>query len=252
MEYQDRTKIATPEAVELSFALAGVGSRALATGIDYAIQISLFSVVLLFAILLAGVAGDAALIIFASLAGFFVIYVYDVLFEAFRGGRTPGKQVSGLRVVRDTGAPVDLRAALIRNIVKLVDGPLTLYAVGIASIIVTRRNQRLGDLAAGTLVVRERFASEPKAPPPLPPGWSQPAPAPVPGSVRRWDTGGVSAADITVVRGFLRRRMELDREPRGRIGTDLAGHLRPLVAGADSSMTDERFLEELVADFDRE
>ena len=70
-------------------------------------------------------------------------------------GRTPGKRACGLRVVMEGGEAVGLRASAVRNLVRLLEGPPTFYVPAIVSILVTRRNQRLGDLAAGTLVIRE-------------------------------------------------------------------------------------------------
>ena len=76
-------------------------------------------------------------------------------------GRHPGKRMSHLRVLRDSGAPVDLPASAIRNLMRLIDGPLLLYMPSIVSIAVTRRNQRPGDMAAGTIVTREHPAAKP-------------------------------------------------------------------------------------------
>src|SRR5206468_11279553 len=95
-------------------------------------------------------------------AGFLVYFGYDVAFETLASGRTPGKRAAGLRVVRLGGEPVGFVASAVRNLGRLVDmQPGLLYAVGAATILFSRHNQRLGDLAAGTLVVRERRAPLP-------------------------------------------------------------------------------------------
>ena len=113
---------------------------------------------------------------------------------------------------------------------------------------VSPRNQRLGDMAAGTLVIRERFASDPKPPPPLPPGYRPAEPA---GSALAWDMSAIAPGDVAVVRRFLARRGDLEPEPRGRLADALASRLRPLVAGADPTLGTETFLERLVEKFEQ-
>src|SRR5688572_23968393 len=96
-----------------------------------------------------------ALVILLSFATFFG---YFAVFEALNGGRTPGKQALGIRVVMETGHPVTATAALVRNLVRLLDCyfPLLPFLPGLLMVFLHRRNQRLGDLAAGTIVVRDR------------------------------------------------------------------------------------------------
>ncbi|HVW34689.1 MAG TPA: RDD family protein, partial [Acidimicrobiia bacterium] len=166
MTYDDRLAIPTPEGVELELVLAGLGSRLVATLVDYLIKTAL----LLALVFIGGaVAGDesggfgAAVFIVASFAVFFV---YDVAFETLASGRTPGKRAAGLRVVRLAGEPVGFVASAVRNLLRLVDSLPGIYAVGAACVLFSRRNQRLGDMAAGTLVVRERRAALPSLPPP--------------------------------------------------------------------------------------
>ena len=91
-----------------------------------------------------------------SIVFFLVFFGYDVLFEVRSRGRTPGKRWTGLRVVRTGGQPVTFVPSCVRNVMRLVDFLPALYAIGMLSIFVTPRNQRLGDLAAGTLVMRDR------------------------------------------------------------------------------------------------
>ncbi len=176
MEYQDRATIGTPEAVELEFVLAGVGSRGIAAAIDFGIQFSLLFGIFIVASPLAALGGDALTIIVFSLATFFMLYVFDVLFEAFRGGQTPGMQVIGLRVIRDGGEPVDLRSAAIRNIVLLVDGPLTLWGAYITSIV---QQENSGSATWPRARSSSASASRRSAPPPpLRPGLPPPPPPP--------------------------------------------------------------------------
>ena len=98
--------------------------------------------------------GDLGIALF-SIISFAIYFGYDVAFEVLANGRTPGKRWTGLRVLRDDGRPVDLLSSAIRNVVRLVDGLPLSYLPAMVSILVTQRNQRLGDLAASTIVVRE-------------------------------------------------------------------------------------------------
>src|SRR3954453_17328382 len=151
MEYEDHRTIATPEGVELALPLAGIGSRALALMVGSILQALIVAAA---AVLGYAVLGGLAAEVVLSAGLLFAYLVYDVAFEVRGGGRTPGKRAVGLRVVRDGGGPVGLRASLIRNVIRLFEAAL-LYAPAMISILATRSNQRLGDLAAGTLVVRE-------------------------------------------------------------------------------------------------
>jgi uncharacterized RDD family membrane protein YckC len=233
--FEDRLSIATPEGVEVELTLAGIGSRFIAAGIDFAIQILL---VIALGILLRP-AGDAGFAIFTS-AVFALIFFYDVLFEVLARGKTPGKRVVGLRVVAAGGRPITLVRSAVRNILRLVDILPGFYFVGMVVIFVTRRNQRLGDLVAGTHVVRDRHGGR----------WEPPAatlPRVDPGPAATWDVSAVSADDVATVRAFLERREELRPQARLALAAELASRLRPRVGGAPSSIGDELFLELLVA-----
>ncbi|MCX6876441.1 MAG: RDD family protein [Verrucomicrobia bacterium] len=105
-----------------------------------------------------------------TLAGFLMEWFYPMVFEAGRRGATPGKRIVGLRVVQVTGSPLTLGQSLVRNLLRWVDGmPLFTYGFGMASCLATKRFQRLGDLAAGTVVIYERAPVLPRlaAPPPI-------------------------------------------------------------------------------------
>ncbi len=170
----------TPENVELRFEVAGVGSRVAAALIDYLILGVSYGILLIggsFAVtLLGGLGGSfgdsgsngpltstfqqaSAYILLALivLGSFFGWWGYFILFELLWNGQSPGKRRLGLRVVRAGGQPISLTASLVRNVLRIVD--VALY-VGIVVMLIDRRSRRLGDLAAGTLVVREpRFTS---------------------------------------------------------------------------------------------
>jgi uncharacterized RDD family membrane protein YckC len=239
VHYEDRITIPTPEGVSLEMTLAGLGSRTIAGTVDLVLKGVLVGLLLLALFALLGVYGAAVGFPAAGLT----MLVYDVLFETLAGGRTPGKRGSGLRVVRSSGRPVDLTASTIRNVLRIIELPFW-YAPAFVSIAVTKRNQRLGDLAADTVVIRDRRAIDREH------ARFDAAPAPAmaaadPGHAAAgasWDVSAVAAEELATVRAFLERRNGLAREPRARLAAQLDGALRPRVGGADVS-DPERFLE---------
>lgn len=237
MELEDRITIATPEGIELQIVLAGAASRFIACVIDMFLQLVL---IVLTAIAALGLLGGGLGTALFAMASFAALYLYHVLFEVLASGRTPGKRVTHLRVVRERGTPVDLPASAIRNLLRLIDFLPTAYLMGLASILITRHNQRLGDLAAGTLVIRD--ASRRKDPPP-----TAASTTPAQGSLDSsdWDVSAVSIDEIVAVRRFLGRRDSLDRGARQELAHRLEQGLRAKVAGASPGLSAEGFLEEL-------
>ena len=244
MEYEDRIAISTPEGVEIELALAGLGSRFLARVLDTVFE---FLVTAAGIAVIAGVGsaldnggeGPTGWGIALIIALLLVVFVaYDVLFETLAAGRTLGKRWTGLRVVRSGGEPVGLRTSFVRNVLRIIEGPFVWYAPAMVAILLTRRNQRLGDLAAGTIVIRDRSAA-----------------TAAPSAAERyevdgagaWDVSGVGADDLGTVHRFLARRADLTDEARGRLAAQLAARLRPGVAGAPDDLPPERFLEGVVA-----
>jgi uncharacterized RDD family membrane protein YckC len=238
VQYEDRITIPTPEGVALEMTLAGMGSRAVAGGLDLVFKALLLGVLLL---VLYGAFGDYGAIVIVPLIALTML-MYDVAFETLRGGRTPGKSIGGLRVVRSSGRPVDLTASVIRNVLRLVDGMTLSYLPTMVSIAVTKRNQRLGDLAADTIVIRDRRgidAEQPRFAAGAPTTSTEPMHA---AAGAHWDVSAVAAEDLVTVRAFLERRNSLAPGARARLAAQLDGALRPRVGGAD--VTDpERFLE---------
>jgi len=173
-----------------------------------------------------------------SSAAVLLVIGYDVLFEVYGGGRTPGKRVAGVRVVMDGGEPVGLRASLIRNIIRLIEFAL-FYVPALISVLATRNNQRLGDLAAGTLVVRDTKLESVVT--------ATPVPEVTPERYATWDVTGIGDEEAGAVRSFLERRNQLRPGARRALAEQLAGRLRPLVAGAQHGLGDEAFLEHLAA-----
>jgi uncharacterized RDD family membrane protein YckC len=231
----DRVTIATPEGVTIDLVLAGLGSRFIARLLD-----SLIQAVVIFA-LWAGVLGTSSpgsIRALAVVITFLVTFAYDVPFEVLNQGRTVGKSAAGIRVVGIDGEPVRFLASAIRNILRLVDFLPVFYLVGASSIVATARDQRLGDLAGGTIVTRDRFPGV---------GSQYAAPLTVPAdAVTAWDVSGVQADELQVVRHFLDRRLSLAWPVRMYFASSIASRLSPKVAGAPYGVHPEYLLEGIV------
>ena len=209
--------IITPEAVVLEVETAGVASRVLAGLLDLLVQ---FAIILFFGIVM-GIAGLGesessqntmmAIVVAAVLMG------YPVVLETLMRGRTVGKRAMGLRAVTLEGAPIRLRHALLRMMGGLVDRFLPPIGVtGTLMVLATPRHQRVGDLMAGTIVVRDpdRTALPKGVWFPVPPGYEFYAAG--------IDPTAMTDAQYTVIRSFLMRNRELGADARYALATDLA------------------------------
>ena len=242
MFYEDRISVATPEGVTLDVTLAGVGSRFTAGVIDQMLRtLLLVALVILMAFLEDGSGTSGGVFVAFLLVGVFLVqFAYDVLFETLAAGRTPGKRWTGLRVVKVGGVPVGFVASALRNILRIVDALPGFYLVGILSVLFTKNNQRLGDLAAGTIVVRERARTTAL------PQRTVPAPAVSGDDASLWDVSAISAEEMATVRRFLDRRPTLTPEARERLAREMATRLGPKVVGPPRQWQPEAFLEYLV------
>jgi uncharacterized RDD family membrane protein YckC len=169
MQWADEVKIETPEQIDVSLELAGLGSRFIAQLIDWGIKfgsllaLGLVGTVLL---LLLGVTLEDKALAWLLLAIFVVIgfaffFGFDTFFEVRFNGQTPGKMAAGIRVISEGGAPVDFSAACVRNLLGFADMLPMFYLLGGLIALLNTRGQRLGDMAAGTIVIRERAAQAP-------------------------------------------------------------------------------------------
>ncbi len=210
-------RLVTPEAVELQFETAGLGSRLLAGLIDLAIQAVVLTIALiaLLALVSSGTSFTLGFVV-VVLVITVVLLGYPIAFESLWRGRTPGKAALGLRVVTTDGAPIRFRHAAVRGFLVLVDLYLTSGAGAVLSILFTRDNQRLGDLAAGTLVLRQRTGAQ--APTAtafaVPPGYEAYA--------ATLDPAGLSGDDHVAVRSYLLRAASLPLPTRTSLATQLA------------------------------
>jgi uncharacterized RDD family membrane protein YckC len=222
-----RHSIVTPEAVAVSVDIAELGSRVGAGLVDGLILGGVLTVVQI----LVGIAGTLGILglggtLAAALyAGFLLLiaFGYHPFFEEIWNGRTPGKRAFGLRVVQTDGQPVGLGPVLLRNLLRPFDVALVL--VGAFLILFTRRRQRLGDLVAGTIVVRQ-----PKMAQPSPVSLQIPPDADLP----PLDTTLLTEEEYELMRSFLERRWQLTPAARVALGNELGNLAWSKVPGAQS------------------
>lgn len=161
---EETLDIQTPENVAFGYQVAGIGSRFLATLADTLI-IGLLQVVVVVSFLLVLNTLDRTflddelspwVIAILGLLLFVFYWGYYIFFEMLWNGQSPGKRWTGLRVIRLDGTPITLSESLIRNLARIVDMLPAAYGIGIVTMFIDRQSRRLGDLAAGTLVVHDR------------------------------------------------------------------------------------------------
>lgn len=214
-------RVVTPEAVALDFELAGLPSRLLALLVDWALQAALVATVAAASAAAAAATGGGrgVPVALGAVGVFGAVWAYPVGFEVLWRGRTPGKAALGLRVVTRTGAPVRFRHAALRAAGGLVDFLLTGGAAAVVSVLVTRDNQRLGDLAAGTIVVRDRFTG------PAPVALRFVAPPGLEGFTATLPVAVLTPADYHAARAVLVRAPSLPTEARARVAARVADQL---------------------------
>ena len=238
--------VVTPEAVQLDFQAAGVGSRGVALFLDLLVLVTVAIGVSIGASLIVATEGlglsDTAAIVVVLILNFLVFFGYPVALETLWRGRTLGKAAMGLRVVTVDGAPVRFRHAAIRAALQLIDLGFFGGLPAVISMLVTRRHQRLGDLVAGTMVLRERLAS----------GVLHPARFGVPYGLGTYaetvDAAGLTEQEYSILRSFLLRAGELEPAVREQLARRLADRLAAkLGAEPPAQITTEQFLVTLAA-----
>jgi uncharacterized RDD family membrane protein YckC len=236
----DQLSIETPELVSIDMPLAGIGSRFIAVLVD-----TLLWLVCLLVLGLVFWAVQPAVEAFSQLSSqwqvaiwTFVVFLlnwgYFTLFEAFWNGRTPGKRMAGIRVIQRSGRPIGFVESLARNLVRYVDQIPFFYAVGVIVMFITRQHQRLGDLAAGTLVVRDReLESTLWNDSPTRTFTAQIFPAPAaaaePHTLVTLPSEGIarlSSADLEVLEGFFARRLDMPLSTREALAERIATAIR--------------------------
>jgi uncharacterized RDD family membrane protein YckC len=244
MSSADKLTIETPEQTSLEFPLAGIGSRFLALATDTLLQTAFFAVLSIAAGLL------SLANIFSTMAKQWVIAIllfiffavqfgYFALFESLWNGQTPGKRWTRLRVIKDDGRPITPYDAILRNLLRTVDALPSLYATGIICILFSRENKRVGDFAAGTVVIHEK---------------------PLEGVSSIWDASvpetqasawgalpQLTLEELQLIEAFFGRRSNLDPDVRRMISTQISDRLGARLGVALDARPDaEKFLEYLV------
>lgn len=267
IETEETLIIETPERVPLHFALASIGNRFLAVAIDHFIQYLTIVLISLAILSFAGLTSNLfkegffqetpkwtvailIIIIFALFSGYFVF------FEWLWNGQTPGKRLMKLRVIREDGRPITLWEALARNLLRIFDAVpgfvLPVYSIGLITIFMSRRDQRIGDMFAGTVVVRERTDEAPTFAETFSKRISDLAFHRVQKQTKfNANLASVTESEIEVVESFLRRRWDLTDRQRlwmaWRVALPLMYKLKPNYDLETFSY--EGFLEELVHRF---
>src|SRR5258708_15098753 len=270
IETEETLIIETPERVPLEFALASIGNRFLAVAIDHFIQYFSIFLIAWFFLSIAGYGAsdvsNAPDKLVAEMQEWTIVFVRVVLFLIFAGyfivvewvwnGQTPGKRLLKLRVIREDGRPLTLWEAIARNLLRICDAVpgfvIPIYSIGLVVIFMSSRDQRVGDIFAGTVVIRERTDEAPTFAETF--------------STRLTDTAftrvqkptGVQAnvslltdREVEVVESFLRRRWDLTERQRlwmaWRIALPIMFKLKPAYNLQD--FTYEGFLEEILHKF---
>jgi uncharacterized RDD family membrane protein YckC len=269
IETEETLIIETPERVPLAFALASIGNRFLAVLIDHFIQYMTILVVAWAFISWSGV-GDMNSIerdellsqmskwtIALMVIVLFLIFTgYFIFFEWLWNGQTPGKRLLKLRVIREDGRPITLWEAVARNLLRIFDalpgGLVPVYSLGLISIFLSGRDQRFGDMFAGTVVIRERTGEAPTFDETFSNQISDAAFRRVQKRTDfQADIGVVTPDEIEVVESFLRRRWDLTERQRlwmaWRVALPLMYKIKPRYDL--NTFTYEGFLEELLHRF---
>jgi uncharacterized RDD family membrane protein YckC len=239
---EDRATILTPEQVEISYQLAGLGSRFIAVLIDTLVQLALAAAVLIGFVLMVQVEGvlreytwwQLAIALFAA---FLIFNGYFIFFETVWNGQTPGKRATGIRVVREDGRPIAFAQAAIRNVVRLVDFLPVSYGLGVLTMLLNRSQRRLGDFAAGTIVIHDAAAERPRA---LRASVTVPA--------ARLLSRRLRPEEYDLVRRFLLRRADLEPGVRAERAREIA---RALGLDGHTDASAEEILETLAAVYRR-
>ncbi len=232
--HDELLQVSTPENVDFHFPVAGIGSRFIAALVDTTIIAGLQGLVLILGGIVAGYFVNfsdnspsfetlsAWVIGVFGLVSFIFLWGYYIFFELVWNGQTPGKRLAKLRVIRGDGGPIGLTESVIRNLIRLVDFLPVIYGLGVVVMFVDRKARRLGDLAAGTLVVHEQDSA-------LQPALRRP-PAEAGLEATPYVVGlgilpveRLSAEDVLLIESFLNRRREISGN--GQLRAQILAHI---------------------------
>jgi uncharacterized RDD family membrane protein YckC len=240
VQSDERLRIDTPEQVALELPLAGIGSRFIAVAVDTVLQAALYLTGVLALMVWSRfgggfpvplrLLGPALIILFA----FCVYWGYFAFFEIAWSGRTPGKRVAHIRVIKESGRPINAYEAIGRNVLRAIDFLPVMYGVGVVTMLLNRRSQRIGDFVAGTVVVYDTPAEESA------PDWRA-----APGTdVSTAPMTRVTAEELGLVETYLQRRFDLDPWVRDAMAEQIADRItKKTGVGREPNQSVDGFLE---------
>lgn len=233
MHLFNRVKYRTPESVELEFILAGIGNRAWGLLIDYLVLAAILTAFIIAWVIIVGQlsdfwsqifgsAADVWLIAITLIVGFVIYAGYFVFFETMWQGQTPGKQAAKIRVVRDDGRPIGMQQATLRALLRPFDEFLF---VGAFLIMFSRQEKRLGDLAAGTIVIQAEAATTS-------------ATVMISEQAKVWHQELIQIADLSrllpddfaVIREYLQRRNAMSPKARSALALKLSQQVQEILS----------------------
>lgn len=245
--------VRTPEAIAFSYELAGLGSRFLALLTDSVIQGTALALLFISGLIgssrgaqlaramnLNQKTAESLLLALTILVLFAVFCGYFVAFEAYWQGQTPGKRLLGIRVVKDGGYPIDLTDSLIRNLIRILELSVGFYCISAISMLVSSENKRLGDYAAGTIVVRAgpmeikdrrnwmRSEGSPES------SWSD-------------AFGKLTGEELAVVERYAQRKSALEPRAARDAAARIAAALRPKLDPSLAALGDDELLTRIAA-----
>lgn len=205
------------------YTLVGLGSRFVAQLIDYLIITAVYAVIAFFAFLTVprmGLPEEVSVYVYVGiiLFSFFLNLLYFILFETIWNGQTPGKRAAGIRVIRSTGEAVTFSNVLVRNILRIVDLLPATYTIGVLTILISKNRQRVGDMVANTVVIREKEIAEPKV-------FDTTGVNPALAELIKPNIFYVSERDFNLVTNFFTRRNNLSINHANALADDIARKL---------------------------
>lgn len=227
MDSLDQLRIDTPEQIALELPLAGIGSRFLALAIDTLIQ-SIFYLITAAIFIFSFAVGSSLLTFLPRLLGpamaifilFAIYWGYFAFFETIWKGQTPGKRYAGIRVIKDSGRPINAFEAIGRNLMRAVDGLPGVYGVGVVCMMCNQQSRRLGDFVAGTVVVHENPTEAVR------PSWN------TTGHAASEQTSSIPALtkitpeELVLIETYLHRRWDLDKYVRMNTAIQIADRIK--------------------------
>src|ERR1700729_1096284 len=227
----DQLKIDTPEQIALELPIAGIGSRFLAMAVDTLIQAALYLIVGLIGIFSLPLGSSVFTFLpkllgpaMAIFVGFAIYWGYFAIFEILWKGQTPGKKFTGIRVIKESGRPINAFEAVGRNLMRAVDGLPGIYGVGLVCMMCNQQSRRLGNFVAGTVVVHEKPTEDVR------PSWntsdqasgltSEERPAVAPGLTQ------VTPEELVLIETYLHRGWDLDKYVRVNTAVQIADRIK--------------------------